>query len=173
MLDEQLDRAGERERDELGAEVQPESRARGALLRQPELLGRSIDAARLEARALERDARGARPDLGVGAAEDARDAERALLVGDDQDVRREQPVDTVECPQRLACPRATSHERLPLQLVRVVRVERLPELEHHVVRDVDGVVDRPHPRCAESLLHVLEVGNPEPPAAVGILDADG
>ena len=77
--------------------------------------------------------------------------------------------------------RATRDERVPLEAIGVVRMERLAELEHHIVRDVDRVVDRSHPGRDQSVLHplrrwsdghVLEVRRTEPPAPVGILDPD-
>ncbi len=42
------------------------------------------------------------------------------------------------------CARPTDHDR-PLQPVTVVAVDRVAQLEHHVVRDVDGERDRAHP----------------------------
>ena len=50
----------------------------------------------------------------------------------------------VEGGQLLPRVRATDHDR-PVQPVRVVRVDRLPGLQHHVVGDVDGQRDRAHP----------------------------
>ena len=180
MLDEELDGPRQGEQDELRAEVQPESRARGALLRQTEALRGAIYPAWLEARALERDVRRRRPDLRVGAAEDPGDAQGPVLVGDDEDVRREDPLHTIERLEGFTGSRATGHERVAPQPIGVVRMQRLSQLEHHVVRDVHGVVDRPHARGDQSLLHpgrrrpdrdIREVRGPEAPAPVGIFDA--
>ena len=52
--------------------------------------------------------------------------------------------DVVERGQRLALPGAAHPDRAR-QLVAVVAVDRLAELEHDVVGDVDGQRDRPHP----------------------------
>ena len=68
-----------------------------------------------------------------------------VAVADQQVVGGERALDVVERDQRLpvAAPAARG-VRATRQLGEVVRVVRLPELEHHVVGDVDHVVDRPH-----------------------------
>ena len=81
-------------------------------------------------------------DLGVAPAHDAADRGRALGVGDHEHVGVERALDAVERAQRLARPRAADHERRPRQPFEIERVHRLAELEHHVVGDVDDVVDR-------------------------------
>ena len=59
----------------------------------------------------------------------------------------------IERFQRLARPRA-AHDDAPLpQIVGVEGVERLAVLQHHVVGDIDDVVDRPHPGGQQAPLH--------------------
>ena len=88
-------------------------------------------------------ARGRRPNLGVAPPITPAIAARALGVGDDQHVGVERAVDAVE--RRAAVSpgaRAADHERRPAEPLEIERVHRLPELEHHVVGDVDDVADR-------------------------------
>ncbi len=54
------------------------------------------------------------------------------------------PLRAVQRAQRLPRPCPADHDRAP-QPVAVVAVDRLSELEHHVVGDVDRQRDRPHP----------------------------
>ena len=49
--------------------------------------------------------------------------------------------------------RRLPHPDRPGQLVAVIGVDRLTDLEHHVVGDVDGERDRPHPGHLHPLLH--------------------
>ncbi len=55
-------------------------------------------------------------------------------------------VDAVEGAQPLARPRAADDDPAAAERVEVERVQRVAEREHHVVRHVDDVRDRPHPR---------------------------
>jgi hypothetical protein len=75
-----------------------------------------------------------------------------------------------------------AHDEAPAgDLARVKRVERLPVLEHHVVADVDDVVDRAQAHGAQALLHPRgagadphaghDVGRVER-AVLGAVDAD-
>ncbi len=76
-------------------------------------------------------------DLGVGAAHDAGQADRTAVVGDDEVLGVQLPLDAVEGDDLLALLRA-AHADGALDLVAVVGVQRLAELHHHVVGDVDG-----------------------------------
>ena len=86
-------------------------------------------------------------DLGRRVAHDAGDADRAAGVRDEEGVRVERPLDVVERLDPFAGLRAPDDQ--PVAAVgprrdpcRVVRVDRLAELEHHVVARVDDVADR-------------------------------
>ena len=72
----------------------------------------------------------------------------AGVVGDDQVGRVEHAVGAVEGREPLALAR-TSYDDRAAQLVGVVAVDRPAGLEHHVVGDVDGEGDRPHPGSGE------------------------
>ena len=77
------------------------------------------------------------------AAHHAADRLRAIRVRDDEHVRLERALDAVQRPQRLAGARAPNHEPPSGNALEIERVHRLSDLEHHVVGDVDDVVDRP------------------------------
>ena len=87
----------------------------------------------------------------TGEADDARrPAGRA--VRDEQVLRVEGAVDAVERLQVLPRTRATHDDRAD-EAGGVVRVQRLPEVEHDVVRHVDREVDGPHARLLQPPLH--------------------
>ena len=76
---------------------------------------------------------------------------------------------------------APDDDPAPAHLVEVERVQRLRRGEHHVVRDVHDVRDRPLPRGHQALLqprrrrpdlHVLEYARREAQADVGVGDLD-
>ena len=97
-------------------------------------------------------------DLQLCRAHDAGEADDSAAlcavagIGDEEVLR-------VECPRRVV----QRHERLPRsrpahgegrrELLRVIRVERLAELKHHVVRDVHREADRPHPGLEQAAGH--------------------
>ena len=84
-------------------------------------------------------------DLRRRAAHDAADAVRDVVrVTDEKVVGREAALDAVEGDQRLAVASSTHAQTAATHEREVVRMRRLPELEHHVVRHVDDVVDRAH-----------------------------
>ena len=111
---------------------------------QAEPLARPPHGRRLEVRALQRDPRRRRRNLGIRAAHDAADRHGALGVGDDQHVRRR-----ARARRRRAC--ASSRPRRARRIDEPVAAQARsrsnacigwPDLEHHVVGDVDDVVDR-------------------------------
>ena len=107
------------------------------------LLG-AEDAHRREVRGLDHDGGRGVVELGARAAHDTGQTDRAGVVGDQQVLGREGASVAVERGQGLPCARPADHDR-PLQPVAVVAVDRVAQLEHHVVRDVDGERDRAHP----------------------------
>ena len=114
---------------------------------------RAIDGG-VEVRRLDQRRRsvGAGPDLGGRPAHHAREADRAGVVGDEQVVGVETALHVVEGGQRLARLRPPHHDG-PGQPRRVVGVQRLAQLEHHVVGDVDDQRDGAHPGPEQPPLH--------------------
>jgi hypothetical protein len=98
--------------------------------------------------------------LGPGAAQDACDRKRFCRVRDQQRVRVERPLDVVERLEPLGRSRETDDEIGDAVSIAsngggVERVDRFAELEHHVVRGVDDVADRPHPGRKQADLNVV------------------
>ena len=81
-------------------------------------------------------------DFRQPAAHHAGDRLRLVGVGDDEHLGVERSVGAVERPDALALFRAADPELLAGELVQIEGVHRLAELEQHVVRHVDDVVDR-------------------------------
>ena len=90
--------------------------------------------------------------IGRRAAHDAREPDRPGVVGDQKVVGVEPTVDVVERGEGLAEARTPHHDR-PGQPRGVVGVQRLAQLQHHVVGDVDDQRDRPHPGREQAALH--------------------
>ena len=82
-----------------------------------------------------------------------RHAEQRALVGDHQrrpaSARSTRPSSILSVSP--ACAMRTMIDAV--QLVEIVRMHRLAELEHHVVRDVDDCADRTQSRATQPLLH--------------------
>ena len=121
-------------------------------------------------------------DLAVPPAHDARDCHRAIAVADHEHVRVEIAVDPVEGGQAFAGASAAGADLGAAYEVVVEGVEGLARLQHHVVGDVNDVVDGAHARPHEALLHPggrgahLDPFNDagrEAPAEVGGLDGHG
>jgi hypothetical protein len=128
---------------------------------------------------LEDDAPGRIGHLGRCAAHDARQADRALPVGDDEHPLVQAPLDVVDRLQRLAGTRPTHDDLSGGDRIRVVGMLWLSELVHHVVRDVHHRADRAHSRRDEPALHpvrrrpvvdVIEPQRGEARAEPGLLD---
>jgi hypothetical protein len=106
----------------------------------------------LEAGALEEDPGGRRRHLGGLAAHHSSQGDRPRGVGDDQIALDQPAVLAVEGGQALAGPGPSDpDDRGRRQAVPVEGVERLPQLEQHVVGDVDQVRDRPDADRAQAL----------------------
>ena len=137
------------------------------------------DRHRVEVRGLDQHARGGLGDLGGGAAHDAGQPDRAGLVRDHEVLGVEGALLVVQGAQGL--PRGGAAHRDPAgQAVRVVEVQRLAELPHHVVGDVHGqgvrtdagqAQARGHPRRrGRGRVHALHHACHEPVAPVGPVD---
>ena len=107
-------------------------------------------------------------DLAVRAAHHAGDAQRLtrlVRIRDDERARRQRTLDVVERHDLLVLAGVAHDQARVLHAIRVVKVQRLPGLEHHVVRDVDEIVDRAlagqrqanaHPRRSRSDADAVE-----------------
>ena len=84
-------------------------------------------------------------DLGDLAAHDPGDPGRAVVVADEDRLGVEGALDAVEGRHLLALAGGAHGQRPAGNLVEVEGVQRLRGEQHHVVGDVDDVVDRPLP----------------------------
>ncbi len=143
---------------------------------------RALDVRPVPRRGLHQHARGRVPHLGAGAAHHARDRRRALGIVDHAHLRVEPALHVVERGHRLAVARAADDQRPARDQVRVEGVHRLPGEQHHVVGDVDDVVDRAlagrhqprlQPQGRRRDRHVLEQPRGEAGAQVGRPHVDG
>ena len=124
--------------------IDPALEAIARIARQIQSPRRAANARRQEVSGFEQNIFRRVGDAGFFATHHAANADRALLVRDDQILRRERVGLAVEREKLFAFARE-AHVDFALQFVRIERVRRLPELEHHEIRDVDDVVDRAQP----------------------------
>ena len=152
VLDEQRRDPLGRDRRQLRVDraLEPAGRLAGQLVPP----GAAGDRRGVEVRRLDHDVDrvGAGPDLRGRPAHHAREADRAGVVGDEQVVGVEAALHVVEGGERLARLRPPHHDG-PGQPRRVVGVQRLAQLQHHVVGDVDDQRDGAHPGPEEPPLH--------------------
>ncbi len=106
-----------------------------------ETLARAPDGGWMEAGALQHHPRRRPVDLRVAAPHHAGHRGRAPAVGNHEHVGIERAVDAVERAQDFAGRGAPDHEAAAVEPPHVERVHRLADLQHHVVRHVDDVVD--------------------------------
>ncbi len=136
--------------DPLGAQgqlgVQLLLEAVGGVGAQAELARGAQDVDPVPGRDLEQHPGGRLRDLGDLAAHDPGDARGAVAVADQHRVLVEGPLDAVERRHLLPRLRGADDQRTVRDLVEVEGVQRLRRHQHHVVGDVDDVVDRPHAR---------------------------
>jgi hypothetical protein len=92
-------------------------------------------------------------DFGIGAAHDARDADRPLAVGDDEHVGRQRAVLAVERLQALAVECRADPDLVSGQPGGIEGMHRLAEFEQHIVGDVDDIADRTDAAGLEPCLH--------------------
>ena len=146
-----------------------------------EALAAAKHAELLEVRGLEQDALRLRRDLALLAAHDPGDRDGPLSVGDDELLARQRPLGPVERADRLAVARAADDDAALRELRVVERVQRVAEREHHVVRHVDDVRDRPHAGADQARLQPArrladrDVAEQPPDvarAALQVVDAD-
>ncbi len=111
----------------------------------------------VEGRRLQHDRRRRGGHLAVGAAHHARQRDRAALVGDDDVTFLQRTVDAVQRRHPLAAAGAPDLDPAA-QLVGVERVQRVAELQHHVVGGIDQVRDRAHPARRQPHPHPQRTG---------------
>ena len=111
-----------------------------------------LDHGRAPIRALQQHGCRRVADPRVLAAHDSGKSQRLRGVGDEQKVVVEIEHLLVEQRELLTGPRE-AHDDRSLEQTVVVRVQRLAELEHHVIGDVDDRGDRANPAAFEALLH--------------------
>ena len=121
----------------------------GGLGLQPEPPARGTYGGRFEPRAFDGHARRRARHLRCRAPHHSGERDRAVTVGNDEHALVERARLSVERHERLARPRAAHADFGPRQQTGVERMCRMPDLEHHVVGDVDDVVDGAHAGCLE------------------------
>ena len=99
----------------------------------------------MERRRFQQHVGGGCRDLAVRSAHNAADPNRLRRVRDQQVVGGQFPVHPVQGGELLALSRAPDHHVVVGDRVQVKGVQRLVEFQHHVVGDVDHVVDGPQP----------------------------
>ena len=151
MLDEQVDRPlGGRSGQ---GRVHTALEALRRLGDEPVPARRPGDGGRVEVGRLDQYVGRRRVHLGGLPAHDPRDGERHVAaVGDEQVLGVQGAHDVVEGRQCLPRPGASDLDGAA-QPGDVEGVQRLPQLEHDVVRHVDGERDRPHPHLGQAPLH--------------------
>lgn len=149
---EQLDETSDRRFD--SERIDPPFVASRRFTAQGQALHALHDADGLEIRGFESDGRRRLTDLGVLTSHDPGDADGAVIgITDEQIVGGEAALDSVESDHRLTVTRHTNAEASSTQSVEVVGVIGLIRLEHHVIADVDHIVDRSHSRRSQTALH--------------------
>jgi len=97
----------------------------------------------VEVRRFEQDARRFVSDLAVEAAHDTGDTDWPLRIGDHERVARQRTSDVVERFDLFPWSRTANDDPVAFQARTVEGMLRLSPLDHHVVRHIDDVVDRP------------------------------
>ena len=86
---------------------------------------------------------GGKGDFGFSAAHDSADTHgaRAVAIGNHADARIELAIDPVESFHFFVLFRAADNDFVVAHFVVVKRVQRVAQLQHHVVRNVDYIAD--------------------------------
>ena len=109
----------------------------------------------LEVGRLQQNRGGRVGDLRLGAAHDSGQRNGPLGIGDDQIVGLKLQLRAVQQLQTLFGTRAPHDDPASTQEFEIERMQRLTPLEHHIVGDIDDVVDRPHAGGGQRVLHPL------------------
>ncbi len=78
--------------------------------------------------------------------------QRTLMIGNDQGVRSQRNLLTIKQNELFALLRH-SHTDATVDFIQIKSMHRLPEFQHHVVRDVHSRIDAAHIRAAKTLNH--------------------
>ena len=140
-LDEQLRGRALRPDRQLGMELLLEPRR--CLGAQRQQVGGAQDVGAVPGGGLEQHPGRRRRDLGDLPAHDSGDPRRAVAIADDDALGVERALDPVERRHTLTLGGRPHDDLAPGHLVEVEGVQRLAGQQHHVVGDVDDVVDRP------------------------------
>ena len=157
QLRHQVSRPRRRLHRHLRVHPSPKPLARFAL--QPQQAGGAANVEEIEVRCLQENIGRGFGDLALQSSHHATDSHGAAPIGDEQHLIVEGAQLAIECRHLLAGPGAAHDNRrqviarLGSQGVIVEGVQRLPQLQHHVVGDVHDVADGPHPGQAQSHLH--------------------
>ena len=114
----------------------------GRIGREPESLAGGADGLALEERALEDEIGGVGADAGIHAAHNAGDDQGLGGVRDDQHLGSEHALLAVERREFFSRDGATNDDLSAAKFTRVEGVQRMTGFEHHIVADVDDVIDR-------------------------------
>ena len=122
------------------------------------------------------------PDLARGTAHDAGDGQWPARVGDQQGVPGQVAPDVIERLEALSGPCQPDADRALCDGCTVEHVDRLAELEHHVVAGIDDVGDRALPGGRQAKLdverrrpddHAVDPAAHEAAAQPGVFDGHG
>ena len=119
--------------------------ADGRIAHEPQVAARAARMRRTERRGFEQDVHRALGHFRIQPAHDARKRHRALRRGDDRHIGREHALFPVKRRELLACMGRTHDDArravFKVERVEIERMQRLPQLEQHVVGHVHHVVD--------------------------------
>ena len=102
--------------------------------------------------AFQQDVAGFRTNARMFAAHDARQCQGALVIGNQQSIVTQLNGLAIEQRNLLAC-HSHPHPNALMQLGQIERMQRLPQLQHHVVGHIHHRVDAAHAGPAQALLH--------------------
>ena len=153
----------------------------GSLCAQTQRAGRQADIRAVKRRNLEHDGRCFLGDFGFFAAHHARNAGRVGLIGDHQHIRRKRALLAVQRGDGFAGVGAAHDNVAVLHLRQIKSVHRVAGFQHHIVCDIDNIVDgtnaggvqrlaHPHRRRAD--FHVANDARAVARAERGILHVD-
>ena len=123
----------------------------GSFAAQAQSFGGAANGDRIEPRALDQDVARTETDFGFRAAHYAADTHGARRVRDHAHLFRKRSLGAIERADFFARLRAPHHDAPLRQLIQIERVQRLSQLEQHVVRHIHDVVDRILPDRFEPL----------------------
>ena len=131
--------------------IQPLLKAQRGVRPQLERVRRPPRVDRVERRGLQQHIAGGCGHFGVRAAHHAREPYRALRIGDHQHRRTQHMLLPVEAREAFPLDGGADDDPRVPHGVHIEGVQRLPVLQHHIVGDVDDVVDGAMPRVLQPL----------------------